>query len=163
MVDGRLTLARLCALTGRHDEAVSWFAKAREVLTEQGASPLLAIVDYDEALMYCPPEGARRRRNGPGPYLEPARARVRSHRHERLGPPGRSNSRPASSRVTPERSEGSARLKASGDRGAVVDHHPPAPGGTAEHVGGRDVESPCPGDWPSSPEPGTSRGCSRRA
>ena len=74
MVDGRLTLARLCALTGRHDEAVSWFAKAREVLTEQGASPLLAIVDYDEALMYY-------RRKKPGDaeaaqtLLEPARAR----------------------------------------------------------------------------------------
>jgi tetratricopeptide (TPR) repeat protein len=73
MVDGRLTLARLCALTGRHDEAVSWFGKAREVLTEQGARPLLAIADYDEALMYA-------RRNGLGdaesarPLLEQARA-----------------------------------------------------------------------------------------
>ena len=72
MVDGRLALARVCALTGRHEEAVSWFAKAREVLAEQGARPLLAIVDYDEALMYA-------RRNGPGdaeaarPLLEQAR------------------------------------------------------------------------------------------
>ncbi|MGH9037840.1 MAG: hypothetical protein ACRD0O_18945, partial [Acidimicrobiia bacterium] len=73
MVDGRLTLARLCALTGRQDEAVSWFAKAREVLTEQGAGPLLAIADYDEALMYS-------RGNEPGDaeaaqtLLQPARA-----------------------------------------------------------------------------------------
>ncbi len=73
MVDGRLTLARLCALTGRQDEAISWFTKAREVLTEQGAGPLLAIVDYDEALMYF-------RANGPGDaeaaqtLVEPARA-----------------------------------------------------------------------------------------
>jgi hypothetical protein len=52
MVDGRLAMARLCGLTGRHDEALSWFADARRVLTEQGARPLLAIADYDEALMY---------------------------------------------------------------------------------------------------------------
>jgi class 3 adenylate cyclase/tetratricopeptide (TPR) repeat protein len=52
MMDGRLALARLCALTGRHDEAASWFAHARRVLDEQGALPLLAIADYDEALMY---------------------------------------------------------------------------------------------------------------
>ena len=53
MVDGRLALARVCALTGRYDEAASWFGNAREVLTEQGARPLLAIVDYDEALMFA--------------------------------------------------------------------------------------------------------------
>jgi class 3 adenylate cyclase len=59
MADGRLALARLCALQDRHDEAVSWFAEARQVLSEQGARPLLAITDYDEALMYV-------RRAGPG-------------------------------------------------------------------------------------------------
>jgi tetratricopeptide (TPR) repeat protein len=58
-VDGRLALARLCALTGRYDEAGDWFGEARRVLTEQGARPLLAIADYDEALMYA-------RRGGPG-------------------------------------------------------------------------------------------------
>jgi len=52
-VDGRLSLARLCALQGRHDEAVEWFAKARAVLDEQGARPLRAITDFDEALMYA--------------------------------------------------------------------------------------------------------------
>jgi class 3 adenylate cyclase/tetratricopeptide (TPR) repeat protein len=52
-VDGRLSLARLCALQGRYDEAVEWFAKARAVLDEQGARPLRAITDFDEALMHA--------------------------------------------------------------------------------------------------------------
>lgn len=52
MFDGRMALGRLCALTGRYEEASEWFAKARTVLDEQGARPLRAIVDYDEALMY---------------------------------------------------------------------------------------------------------------
>jgi tetratricopeptide (TPR) repeat protein len=53
LYDGRLSMAHLCALQGRYDEAVEWFAKARTVLDEQGARPLRAIVDFDEALMYC--------------------------------------------------------------------------------------------------------------
>src|SRR5262249_7790541 len=53
MVDSRLAMARLCALQHRYDEAVDWFAKARAVLDDQGARPLRAIVDYDEALMYA--------------------------------------------------------------------------------------------------------------
>jgi hypothetical protein len=65
MVDSRLALARLCALQLRHDEAIEWFAKARTVLDEQGARPLRAILDYDEALMYA-------RRGAPG---DPERAR----------------------------------------------------------------------------------------
>jgi tetratricopeptide (TPR) repeat protein len=52
MCDGRLSLARLCALQRRYDEAVEWFAKSRAVLEEQGARPLRAIADLDEALMY---------------------------------------------------------------------------------------------------------------
>lgn len=40
MEDGRLALARLCALQGRLDEARQWFTKARTVLEEQGARPL---------------------------------------------------------------------------------------------------------------------------
>lgn len=52
MRDGRLSLARLCALQNRYDEALEWFAKARAVLDEQGARPLRAITDFDEALMY---------------------------------------------------------------------------------------------------------------
>jgi tetratricopeptide (TPR) repeat protein len=50
--DSRLSLARLCGLQGRYDEAVQWFARAREVLDEQGARPLRAIADFDQALMY---------------------------------------------------------------------------------------------------------------
>jgi class 3 adenylate cyclase/tetratricopeptide (TPR) repeat protein len=49
--DARLALARLCALTGRFDEGREWFEKARHVLDEQGARPLRAIVDFDEAWM----------------------------------------------------------------------------------------------------------------
>jgi hypothetical protein len=49
--DARLALARLCALTGRLVEARSWFDEARRVLEEQGARPLRAIVDLDEAWM----------------------------------------------------------------------------------------------------------------
>ena len=52
MQDGRLSMARLCALQGRYDEAADWFAQARTVLDEQGARPLHAIVDLDEAQMY---------------------------------------------------------------------------------------------------------------
>ncbi|HUA36317.1 MAG TPA: AAA family ATPase [Candidatus Binataceae bacterium] len=49
--DGRLSLARLCALQGRYDDAAVWFAQARRVLDEQGARPLRAITDFDESLM----------------------------------------------------------------------------------------------------------------
>lgn len=52
MRDSRLSLARLCALQGRHDEAHEWFVKARAALDEQGSLPLRAITDYDEAIMY---------------------------------------------------------------------------------------------------------------
>jgi tetratricopeptide (TPR) repeat protein len=52
MRDSRLSLARLCALQHRYDEAIDWFAKARVVLDEQDARPVRAITDYDEALMY---------------------------------------------------------------------------------------------------------------
>jgi len=51
MMDLRLSLARLCALDGRLDEADHWFAQARLVLDEQGARPLRAIADFDQALM----------------------------------------------------------------------------------------------------------------
>ena len=44
--------ARLCALRGQHDEAHEWFVKARSSLEDQGARPLRAIADFDEALMY---------------------------------------------------------------------------------------------------------------
>jgi len=52
-MDGRLSLARLCAVSGRFEEASEWFARARAVLEEQGARPLRAVADHDEALMYA--------------------------------------------------------------------------------------------------------------
>jgi hypothetical protein len=51
MTDVRQALGRLCALDGRPGEARSWFDRAREVLDAQGARPLRAIVDHDEAVM----------------------------------------------------------------------------------------------------------------
>ena len=59
MRDARLSMARLCAVQHRFEEASRWFAKARESLEEQGARPLRALADYDEGLMY-------RRRKGEG-------------------------------------------------------------------------------------------------
>jgi DNA-binding SARP family transcriptional activator len=53
MMDLRLSLARLCAVDGRVDEAVHWFGLARSVLEEQEARPLRAIADFDQALMYA--------------------------------------------------------------------------------------------------------------
>ncbi|MCX6466839.1 MAG: hypothetical protein NTW05_25110, partial [Pseudonocardiales bacterium] len=52
MTDARLALARVCALDGRRDEARRWFDAARAVLDAQGARPLRAVVDHDEALMH---------------------------------------------------------------------------------------------------------------
>ncbi|HKN02037.1 MAG TPA: AAA family ATPase [Candidatus Binataceae bacterium] len=59
--DSRLSLARLCALQGRVEEASEWFAKARDVFDEQGARPFRAIADFDQSLMYF------RAGNGPVP------------------------------------------------------------------------------------------------
>jgi len=56
--DARLALARLCTLTGRFNEACAWFEKARHVLDEQGARPLRAITDFDEAWMEVRRSGA---------------------------------------------------------------------------------------------------------
>jgi DNA-binding SARP family transcriptional activator len=53
MMDIRLSLARLCALDARLEEATHWFDQARTVLEEQGARPLRAIVDFDQALMHA--------------------------------------------------------------------------------------------------------------
>lgn len=78
--DARLSLARLCALAGRDDEAAHWFAEARAVLDAQGAAPLRALCDFDEAWMQM-------RRAGPAPtagaLLEQARARFAA-----IGMPG---------------------------------------------------------------------------
>jgi hypothetical protein len=72
MADGRLALARVCALQGRHEEAQKWLGESRRVLEEQKALPLLGITDFDEALMFV-------RRGGPrdveraSPLLDEAR------------------------------------------------------------------------------------------
>jgi class 3 adenylate cyclase/tetratricopeptide (TPR) repeat protein len=74
--DARRAMAQLCALQGRFDEAAEWFAEARRVLEEQGARPLRARVDLDEAQMYA-------RRGAPGdreralPLLDAAIAQFR--------------------------------------------------------------------------------------
>ena len=52
MRDSRLSIARLCALQNRYDEAHEWFALSRKCLEEHGARPLRAIADCDEALMH---------------------------------------------------------------------------------------------------------------
>jgi len=71
MRDTRLSMARLCALQGRYREASGWFAKAREVLDEQGWLPLRAITDFDEALMYRR-RGAADDGSRAGPLLDAA-------------------------------------------------------------------------------------------
>jgi class 3 adenylate cyclase/tetratricopeptide (TPR) repeat protein len=82
MEDGRLALARLCALQHRFEEAIEWFAKARTVLDAQGARPLRAIVDYDEALMYA-------RRAAPGDAARgQSLAEVALRQFRALGMPG---------------------------------------------------------------------------
>jgi DNA-binding SARP family transcriptional activator len=53
MMDVRLSLARLCAVDGRLEEASHWFGEAQPVLEEQGARPLRAIADFDQALMHA--------------------------------------------------------------------------------------------------------------
>ncbi|HEY4409537.1 MAG TPA: AAA family ATPase, partial [Acidimicrobiia bacterium] len=72
-VDARLSMARLCILTARHSEAPAWFASARQVLGEQGARPLLAIVDLDEARLHVLAEGPAERERA-RPLLDSARA-----------------------------------------------------------------------------------------
>ncbi len=87
VAEARSTLGRLCALTGRFDEAVRWFAEARRVLTEEGVRPLLAICDFDEALMYV-----RRGDAHDGERAKPLHGvrpeAVRGPRDDRLDPPG---------------------------------------------------------------------------
>ena len=68
MMDLRLSLARLCALDRRLDEADHWFAQARLVLEEQQARPLRAIADFDQALMLTRAGRHRQAR----PYLNAA-------------------------------------------------------------------------------------------
>ncbi|HYF45518.1 MAG TPA: hypothetical protein VD926_04860, partial [Acidimicrobiales bacterium] len=51
MVESRRSLAHLCAVTGRTDEARRWFAESRDALHEDGRHALLVSVDHDEALL----------------------------------------------------------------------------------------------------------------
>ena len=71
MRDCRLSIARLCALQNQPDEASQWFAQARIALDEQGARPLRAIVDFDEALMFIR-RGAVEDRERANPLLSSA-------------------------------------------------------------------------------------------
>ena len=57
--DARFSLALLCGLQDRLEEAAAWFAKARAILDEQGALPMRACTDFYEARMYV-------RRDAPG-------------------------------------------------------------------------------------------------
>jgi len=50
-VDARWTLAMLCALDGRPDDARHWFAESRRVLAERETEPLIVGVDYYAAEM----------------------------------------------------------------------------------------------------------------
>jgi hypothetical protein len=75
--DGRMALARICALTGRFDEAREWFAESRRWLSEEGGLPGLAVNDFDEGWMYLRwPEAGGRERARPlleaslGPFRE---------------------------------------------------------------------------------------------
>jgi hypothetical protein len=70
--DGRWSLALVCALDGRVDEARHWFNEARRVLTEQETWPLIVGVDHDEALMNI--------RLGGADNLERARALIEGAR-----------------------------------------------------------------------------------
>jgi DNA-binding CsgD family transcriptional regulator len=76
MMDSRRSLALLCALQRRYDEASNWFAKARAVLDEEGSRTLRALVDYDEALMYVR-RGRRGDRNRAAPLVAAALSQFR--------------------------------------------------------------------------------------
>jgi class 3 adenylate cyclase/tetratricopeptide (TPR) repeat protein len=89
-VDSRLSLARLCALQGRYEEAEKSFNEARSVLHEQGALPLTAIVDFDQAQMFMR-RGDPKDAQEAGPLLHAARRQFEAigmtgwiHRGEKL-------------------------------------------------------------------------------
>jgi hypothetical protein len=81
-VDARLAMAQLSALTGRPGDAHQWFERARAVLDEQGARPLRALVDLDEAWMEV--------RRGPHGDRDRARALldVACEQFQAIGMPG---------------------------------------------------------------------------
>jgi len=71
--DGRWTQARLCAVSGRLDEAYHWFDRAEAELRGQNALALLVAVDHDRALLEV-----RRGAQGDPERLAQALARARA-------------------------------------------------------------------------------------
>ena len=84
MMDLRLSLARLCAVDGRVEEAAQWFGQARSALEEQGARPLRATTDFDQALMHA----RLGRRASARPLLEASSQPVPADRHDRVAAAG---------------------------------------------------------------------------
>jgi tetratricopeptide (TPR) repeat protein len=74
LIDGRLSLGRLYVLQERYDEAIEWFARARSVLEEQGARPLLAIAEFDQAITFSRRAGLRDREEGGSIFTPPSRS-----------------------------------------------------------------------------------------
>jgi DNA-binding CsgD family transcriptional regulator len=70
MTSSELTVARLSALTGRVDQALDYFERARVTLERRGQQVLRAIVDYDEAVIRL-----EHRQPGAGCLLDAARTR----------------------------------------------------------------------------------------
>jgi tetratricopeptide (TPR) repeat protein len=105
MRDARLGLAQLCALRGRYDEAVEWFAKARIILDEQGAPLRVSstTTGADARLSAARTETRR---------ALPAALEQFGHQHDRLDPRAeellptvsrqRSNNRRADAAVGPQ-------------------------------------------------------------
>jgi DNA-binding CsgD family transcriptional regulator len=70
MTSSELTVARLSAVTGRVEEALDYFARARETVERHDQPVLRAIVDYDEAVTRL-----EHQQPGAGRLLDGARAR----------------------------------------------------------------------------------------
>lgn len=74
MRDTRRSLALLCAVTRRYDEAEEWFDKSQESVAEQEAKPLKALNDFDRGMMYL--------RRGRREDRARARERIESATHQ---------------------------------------------------------------------------------
>ena len=98
MVDGRLALARLCALSGRHDEAQRWFAEARLRPRRTGRPSAARHCRLRRGPDVRPPPRARRPRAGQAP---PGRRSppVRDPQHDRLDPRRRGAEQPPELRI----------------------------------------------------------------
>jgi hypothetical protein len=111
-VDARRAMAQLCALTGRPGEAHEWFERARAVLDEQGARPLRALVDLDEAWMEI--------RRGPHGDHDRARALldVACEQFQAIGMPGWIERAEALRGECEERAAGADRVVAAAEHAA---------------------------------------------